>query len=91
MAKPSLRPLLLSLLVLPLGAADTVKIALTGPFSGGSAPMGVSMRDGAKLAIAGIVEDDIEPSERLPALRHRLEGRRAIGDVQSQGQDRLTI
>lgn len=32
-------------------AADTVKIALTGPFSGGSAPMGVSMRDGAKLAI----------------------------------------
>ena len=54
MAKPSLRPLLLSLLVLPLGAADTVKIALTGPFSGGSAPMGVSMRDGAKLAIAEI-------------------------------------
>jgi branched-chain amino acid transport system substrate-binding protein len=45
---------LLSLLVLPLGAADTVKIALTGPFSGGSAPMGVSMRDGAKLAIAEI-------------------------------------
>lgn len=32
-------------------AADTVKIALTGPFTGGSAPMGVSMRDGAKLAI----------------------------------------
>ena len=35
-------------------AADTVKIALTGPFSGGSAPMGTSMRDGAKLAIAEI-------------------------------------
>jgi branched-chain amino acid transport system substrate-binding protein len=32
-------------------AADTVKIAITGPFSGGSAPMGVSMRDGAKLAV----------------------------------------
>ncbi len=32
-------------------AADTVKIAITGPFSGGSAPMGASMRDGAKLAI----------------------------------------
>ncbi len=28
-----------------------IKIALTGPFTGGSAPMGVSMRDGAKLAI----------------------------------------
>src|SRR5512140_3090601 len=32
-------------------AADTIKIAITGPFSGGSAPMGASMRDGAKLAI----------------------------------------
>jgi branched-chain amino acid transport system substrate-binding protein len=35
-------------------AADAVKIAITGPFSGGSAPMGTSMRDGAKLAIAEI-------------------------------------
>ena len=35
-------------------AADVVKIAITGPFSGGSAPMGASMRDGAKLAIAEI-------------------------------------
>lgn len=35
-------------------AADMVKIAITGPFSGGSAPMGASMRDGAKLAIAEI-------------------------------------
>ena len=39
---------------LGLQGADTVKIALTGPFSGGSAPMGVSARDGAKLAIAEI-------------------------------------
>lgn len=35
-------------------AADTLKIAITGPFSGGSAPMGTSMRDGAKLAIGEI-------------------------------------
>lgn len=35
-------------------AADVVKIAITGPFSGGSAPMGVSMRDGAKLAVSQI-------------------------------------
>ncbi len=34
-----------------LFAADSIKLAITGPFSGGSAPMGVSMRDGAKLAI----------------------------------------
>ena len=45
-----------SLLLAALGlqAGDTVKIALTGPFSGGSAPMGVSARDGAKLAVAEI-------------------------------------
>src|ERR1700675_311279 len=35
-------------------AGDTIKIAVTGPFTGGSAPMGASMRDGAKLAIAEI-------------------------------------
>src|SRR5512147_2857465 len=35
-------------------AADSIKLAITGPFSGGSAPMGVSMRDGAKLAIGEI-------------------------------------
>jgi branched-chain amino acid transport system substrate-binding protein len=35
-------------------AADTLKIALTGPFTGGSAAMGVSSRDGAKLAIKEI-------------------------------------
>ncbi|GAO02115.1 ABC transporter substrate-binding protein [Anaeromyxobacter sp. PSR-1] len=46
--------LLLCALALPAGAADTVKVAVTGPFSGGSAPMGASMRDGAKLAIAEI-------------------------------------
>jgi branched-chain amino acid transport system substrate-binding protein len=38
----------------PAASADTVKIAITGPFSGGSAPMGASTRDGAKLAIAEI-------------------------------------
>jgi branched-chain amino acid transport system substrate-binding protein len=33
------------------GKSDVIKIAITGPFTGGSAPMGASMRDGAKLAI----------------------------------------
>ncbi len=46
--------LLACLLALPAPAADAVKIAITGPFSGGSAPMGTSMRDGAKLAVAEI-------------------------------------
>jgi branched-chain amino acid transport system substrate-binding protein len=35
-------------------AADTIKLALTGPYSGGSAPMGTATRDGSKLAIAEI-------------------------------------
>ena len=46
--------LALSLVVSPALAADTIKLALTGPYSGGSAPMGTSTRDGSKLAIAEI-------------------------------------
>ncbi len=42
---------LLSAFAAQANAADTIKLAITGPFSGGSAPMGASMRDGAKLAI----------------------------------------
>jgi branched-chain amino acid transport system substrate-binding protein len=44
--------LLVCTLAFPALAADTIKIALTGPYSGGSAPMGTSARDGSKLAIA---------------------------------------
>jgi branched-chain amino acid transport system substrate-binding protein len=46
--------LLVGLLALPAFAADSIKLAITGPFTGGSAPMGSSMRDGAKLAIEEI-------------------------------------
>ena len=35
-------------------AAEPIKIGVSGPFTGGSAPMGVSMRDGVKLATAEI-------------------------------------
>jgi branched-chain amino acid transport system substrate-binding protein len=35
-------------------AADPIKIGVSGPFTGGSAPMGVSMRDGVRLAAAEI-------------------------------------
>jgi branched-chain amino acid transport system substrate-binding protein len=35
-------------------AADPIKIGLTGPFTGGSSSMGVSMRDGVKLAVTEI-------------------------------------
>ncbi|MGN6389697.1 MAG: ABC transporter substrate-binding protein, partial [Burkholderiaceae bacterium] len=33
---------------------EPIKIGVDGPFTGGSAPMGISMRDGVKLAIAEI-------------------------------------
>jgi branched-chain amino acid transport system substrate-binding protein len=32
-------------------AAEPIKIGVSGPFTGGSAPMGVSMRDGVRLAV----------------------------------------
>jgi branched-chain amino acid transport system substrate-binding protein len=35
-------------------AQEAVKIGISGPFTGGSAAMGVSMRDGVKLAVAEI-------------------------------------
>jgi len=54
MKKALIATLLLSLAATQAFAADVIKIALTGPFTGGSAPMGASMRDGAKLAIAEI-------------------------------------
>jgi branched-chain amino acid transport system substrate-binding protein len=46
--------LLLCLAAAPTPAADVIKLALTGPYSGGSAPMGTSTRDGSKLAIEEI-------------------------------------
>ncbi len=54
MKKTLLAVLFLGILTASASAADTIKIAITGPFTGGSAPMGASMRDGAKLAIAEI-------------------------------------
>ena len=51
-------------------AADNVKIGLQGPLTGGSSPMGVSMRDGAKLAVTeinakgGVLGRKIEMIER---------------------------
>ncbi|MFZ6815484.1 ABC transporter substrate-binding protein [Undibacterium sp. Rencai35W] len=44
----------LATLALSAVAADPIKIGVTGPFTGGSAPMGVSMRDGVKLAVTEI-------------------------------------
>jgi branched-chain amino acid transport system substrate-binding protein len=54
MKKAVVTSLLLGMFATQAFAADVIKIAITGPFTGGSAPMGASMRDGAKLAIAEI-------------------------------------
>ena len=51
-------------------AADPIRIGLSGPYTGGSSPMGVSMRDGVRLAAAeinargGILGRQIELVER---------------------------
>src|SRR5450432_269322 len=51
-------------------AADNIKIGVSGPFTGGSSPMGVSMRDGVKLAVdeinakGGVLGRKIELVER---------------------------
>ena len=54
-------------LSLPALAEGTLKLAITGPFSGGSAPMGTSMRDGAKLAI-----DEINKAGGVQAGKEKL-------------------
>lgn len=45
---------LLGLSVTAQAQSGPIKIGVSGPFTGGSSPMGVSMRDGVKLAVADI-------------------------------------
>jgi branched-chain amino acid transport system substrate-binding protein len=58
--------------------AQSIKIGLSGPFTGGSASMGVSMRDGVKLAVAeinkagGIMGKQIVLVERDDEARNEL-------------------
>jgi branched-chain amino acid transport system substrate-binding protein len=39
---------------LAVQAAEPIRVGMSGPFTGGSGPMGVSMRDGARLAVSQI-------------------------------------
>jgi branched-chain amino acid transport system substrate-binding protein len=48
--KPVLGALALAAMATCVQAADTIKIGLSGPFTGGSSSMGVSMRDGVRMA-----------------------------------------
>jgi branched-chain amino acid transport system substrate-binding protein len=59
-------------------AQQTVKIGLSGPFTGGSAAMGVSMRDGVKLATqeinkaGGVLGKQIQLVERDDEAKNEL-------------------
>ena len=59
-------------------AAEPIKVGLSGPFTGGSSSMGVSMRDGAKLAVAeinragGVLGRQIELVERDDEAKNEL-------------------
>lgn len=54
----------------PVFAQDTIRIGVSGPFTGGSSPMGLSMRDGIRLAAqeinaaGGVLGKQIELVER---------------------------
>lgn len=55
--KRSMNLTVLASLMLAAGltfAADAIKLGVTGPYTGGSSSMGVSMRDGVKLAVSEI-------------------------------------
>ena len=62
----------------PAFAADPIKIGVTGPFTGGSSSMGVSMRDGVKLAIdeinkaGGVLGRPLQAVERDDEARNEL-------------------
>jgi branched-chain amino acid transport system substrate-binding protein len=59
-------------------AADPIKIGLSGPFTGGSSSMGVSMRDGVKLAVdeinkaGGVLGRPIQLVERDDEAKNEL-------------------
>jgi branched-chain amino acid transport system substrate-binding protein len=61
---------LAGLVSVPARAEDPIKIGVSGPFTGGSSAMGVSMRDGARIAAAeinangGVLGRQIELVER---------------------------
>ena len=67
---------------LSLGAAraqEPIKIGLTGPFTGGSSSMGVSMRDGVKLAITEINKAGGVLGRPLLAIERDDEARNEVG------------
>ncbi len=60
-------------------AADPIKVALTAPLTGGSAPMGVSLRDGIKLAAAEINAQGGVLGRQLQLIERDYEGKNERG------------
>ena len=60
-------------------AQAPIKVGLSGPFTGGSASMGVSMRDGAKLAIAEINKAGGVLGRPLLAIERDDEAKNEVG------------
>ena len=63
----------------PAQAADPIKIGLTGPYTGGSSSMGVSMRDGAKLAAAEINRNGGVMGRQIQLIERDDEAKNEVG------------
>lgn len=60
-------------------AADPIKIGLSGPFTGGSSSMGVSMRDGVKLAVTEINKNGGVLGRQLVLVERDDEAKNEVG------------
>jgi branched-chain amino acid transport system substrate-binding protein len=78
--------LALALVTLPVMADTAIRIGVSGPFTGGSSPMGLSMRDGIRIAAAeinargGILGRPIELVERDDEARNE-KGAQVVQDL----------
>jgi len=60
-------------------AAEDIKIGVSGPFTGGSSPMGVSMREGVKIAIEEINKNGGVLGRKLVAVERDDEAKNERG------------
>ena len=60
-------------------AADPIKIGVAGPYTGGSSSMGVSMRDGVRLAIEEINKNGGVLGRQLVAVERDDEAKNERG------------
>jgi hypothetical protein len=43
------------------------------------------------VAVAGVVDDDVQAAEMLVGVRHRGKGRFAVGDIEGQREQRVAV